>query len=231
MPELIISILSSRQKLVKKLAKLSKKSSFELGYSGENPDELIAFLDQQKHRQHLLLMKPGFRTMDPCNPKELQKKASVYVVYMGNALPADFIPLLLNNGISGYINPYSLGLQQFQKMYANISEFGFLSNQFIPERYWNEQPIHQFPRPRPDLSEGEDEVLRLLCHNYTAHEISIELNRSEAAIRSRISNLKKKLRAESIYEIIVITLANSWVFMDRKNVSSKSPYLKDRKAK
>ena len=76
-----------------------------------------------------------------------------------------------------------------------------------------------------ELGMDEEEVLRLLCHNFTVKEISEMIGKKEPAIRAHITNLREKLHAKSLLEIVIITMANTWVKIDSRLTSGKNPFL------
>ena len=102
---------------------------------------------------------------------------------------------------------------------------GYVQNSHIPAEHWLNKKPHIFPRPRPELTNGEEEVLKFLCHNFTVKEISERIGKKEPAIRAHITNLREKLHAKSLLEIVIITMANTWVKIDPRLTSGKNPFL------
>jgi DNA-binding CsgD family transcriptional regulator len=201
---------------------------FQRGYSGNRNLELQDFIKRHREDKHLLFMKPSHNFMVSSSPENLKKIGDVNVIVLGNGLPVELIGFLQEYKISGYIKPDEINALTISQIVKEIEKHGFSANYHIPEEYWVNKPKHVFPRPKPQLTKGEEEVLSLLCHNYNVKEISDKLLKNEPAIRAQITNLRQKLEAQSLLEIVVIAMANSWVVIDVNKTSSSSPFLKDR---
>jgi DNA-binding NarL/FixJ family response regulator len=54
-------------------------------------------------------------------------------------------------------------------------------------------PIHEAPAPAGDLTEREREVIRLVAHGRSNHEIAQELTISDKTVKTHVSNILSKL--------------------------------------
>jgi DNA-binding CsgD family transcriptional regulator len=163
--------------------------------------------------------------MNVSSPDNLKKVGIVDVVILGAELPIDLIGFVQEYKIAGFISPEELTEASIIKMLLDIEDHGYFANQHIPANYWINKLPYKFPRRKPVLTPLEEQVLKLLCHNLTVKEISVALGKNEPAIRAHISNLREKLFAKSLLEIVVIAMANMWVKIDPKLTSSSSPFL------
>jgi len=225
MPRTYLSILSAEKEILDHFDNLFRDTSFFLGYVGGKNIELREFIQDKLEHKHLLFVKPSLNFMTVSSPENLKKLGEVNVMILGNSLPKELIGFLQEYNAVGFIKPSELNTITMDQIISDIDKKGYSANYHIPEEYWINKPPHVFPRPKPKLTKGENEVLKLLCHNYSVRQIAELHEISEAAIRSHILNLKEKLHAESLSEVIVISMANSWVKIDRSFTASKSPFL------
>lgn len=220
-----LSVLSTNTKVLESTAKVIKETRFFKGYLGSESDDLQRFIGQKQDANHLLFLKPSKDFMTVCSPVNLKKIGNVEVVILGQELPKDLIGFVQEYKIAGFVVPTELNAQMVIEINQDVEESGFHANDHIPLEYWKNKKPHLFPRPKPDLTPGEEEVLRLLCHNFNVKEICGELGKKEPAIRAHIANLREKLVAQSLMEIVVIAMANMWVKIEPTLTSSKSPFL------
>lgn len=207
------------------MGNLIKKSKYTTGYLGVGNTEFQEFIRTKPNNKHLLFLKPSKNLISLTNAKTVKKWGDVNVVILGTVLPKDLISFVLENEISAFVNPKTLTANHIIEITSAITEKGYFANKNIPEGFWLDKKPHVFPRPKPFLTITEEEVLKLLCHNFTVKEISVKLDKNEPAIRAHIANLREKLYAKSLLEIVVITMANMWITIDPKLTSSNSPFL------
>lgn len=219
------SILANDDELLNSFKELVNNSRFNIGYVGNRNRNLKSYISKHKDEKHILFMKPSQSYMNTSSPENLKKIGQVDVIVLGFSLPTDLIGFLQGYKVSGFIRMDELTLLSLNQILEDIQEKGYSSNYHMPEEFWVNKPKHEFPRPKPSLTNGENEVLTLLCHNYTVKQISEKLEKNEPAIRAHITNLREKLQAQTLLEIVVITMANSWVIIKGERTSSKSPFL------
>ncbi len=225
MQKTYLSILSSKTSLLQDFQQLLKDSEFDIGYIGSKNVELQNFILSKTTNDHLLFLKPALNFMKVSSPENLKKLGEVAVIILGSSLPSELIGFLQEYKVAGYINPSELNNLTINQIISDVKKQGYSPNYHIPKEFWVNKPKHVFPRPKPKLTGGEEHVLILLCHNYNVKQISEELEKNEPAIRAHITNLRQKLHAQSLLEIVVITMANSWVVIDPSKTSGKSPFL------
>lgn len=225
MPRTFLSVLSTNTGVLNYFKELLKDSPFDIGYIGSKNVEIRHFILDRTGHKHLLFLKPDLNFMTVSSPNNLKKIGEVDVVILGSKLPSELIGFLQEYNIAGYVRPDELNNLTIGQIIADVQKKGFTANYHIPEENWIHKPAHVFPRPKPKLTQGEDEVLKMLCHNFTVKQISEHLDKKEPAIRAHIANLREKLHAQTLLEIVVITMANSWVNIDADFTISKSPFL------
>lgn len=225
MPRTYLSILAVEKEILDHFDNLFRDTPFFMGYVGSKNIELREFITGKVEHKHLLFVKPSLNFMTVSSPENLKKLGEVDVMILGTSLPNELIGFLQEYNAVGFIKPSELNTITMDQIISDINKKGYSANYHIPEEYWINKPPHVFPRPKPKLTKGENEVLKLLCHNYSVRQIADLHDISESAIRSHILNLKEKLHAESLSEVIVISMANSWVKIDRSFTASKSPFL------
>tara|TARA_R110002050_G_scaffold41242_1_gene100080 strand:+ start:81438 stop:82208 length:771 start_codon:yes stop_codon:yes gene_type:complete len=219
------SIIASNSKLLRSFKELIENSRLNVGYIGNQNQELHKYIKTSEYDQHIVFMKPSQSFMTHSSPENLKKIGQVYVIILGSSLPVDLVGFLQEFKVSGFIGTAELNLITLNQILEDILLKGYTANYHIPEEYWKNKPKHEFPRPKPTLTNAENEVLILLCHNYSVKQISEKLHKKEPAIRFQIANLREKLHAQSLLEIVVITMANSWVVINGEKTSSESPFL------
>jgi DNA-binding NarL/FixJ family response regulator len=225
MQKTYLSILSNDIGLLQSFKELLKDSKFDIGYIGRKNLELQNFIRSKTQDEHLLFLKPALNFMKVSSPENLKKLGQVSVIILGSSLPSELIGFLQEYKVAGYIKPSELNDLTINQIIYDVKKQGYSANYHIPKEFWVNKPKHVFPRPKPKLTLGEEQVLTLLCHNYNVKQISEELEKKEPAIRAHITNLRAKLHAQSLLEIVVITMANSWVFIDPNKTTGKSPFL------
>jgi DNA-binding CsgD family transcriptional regulator len=225
MPTTLLSILSAHSETLCKVSELISATNVKEGYRGNKNIELKEFILGADHVKHIVFLKPSKNFMTVSSPNNLRKLGDVEVVILGVELPKDLIGFLQDSHISGFINPDQIDEPTFQKLIGDIEQKGYFANEHIPFEYWVNKSPHSFPRPKPALTAGEERVLQLLCHNFSVKEICIKLEKNEPAIRAHITNIREKLGAKSLLEMVVITMANMWIVIDPSLTSSKSPFL------
>lgn len=220
-----LSILSADTNVRQLMNKLVDDTQFFKGYVGEDNSGLQDFIREQQEVKHVLFLKPAKDYMTTSSPINLKKLGDVDVVVLGKDLPKDLIGFVQEYKTAGFVNPFEIKAHHIIEIIDAIQQNGFYANEHIPNEYWAKSTPYVFPRPRPDLTIGEEEVLRLLCHNFSVKEICDKLDKKEPAIRAHITNLREKLYAKSLLEIVVITMANMWIKIDPSYTSSDSPFL------
>ena len=220
-----LSILSNNNSLLQDFKQLLNGSEFDIGYIGSKNLELQNFIRNKTSDLHILFLKPALNFMKVSSPENLKKLGEVSVIILGSSLPSELIGFLQEYKVAGYIKPSELNNLTINQIISDIKKQGYSANYHIPKEFWVNKPKHVFPRPKPKLTGGEEQVLQLLCHNYNVKQISEELEKNEPAIRAHIANLRVKLHAHSLLEIVVITMANSWVIIDPNKTTGKSPFL------
>lgn len=220
-----LSILSTDTKTVQLLDGLFQKTQLFLGYTGSNSEGLNQFIKKYLSEDHLLFMKPTKEFLDSSSPQSLKKLGNVEVIILGNELPNDLIGFIQENKISGFVNPKELTVDSIIQIDKATKDFGYFANEHIPQEYWTNRKPHIFPRPKPKFTTLEEEVLRLLCHNYSVKEICEHLSKNEPAVRAHITNIREKLMARTLMEVVIIAMANMWIPIDSDMTSSKSPFL------
>ncbi len=224
MPQILISVLSEKPIDFERFKAALNNSGFSRGYFGSKTGGLLNFLLHNAGREHVLFVRPALDFLNICNPINLRQYCIVDVVLIGPGLPREHIPFVQKCMVGGYIDPETINNKQLINIVNSLKKDGYFANKFIPLELWENQPKHVFPRPKPSLTEGEEEVLLLLCHNYSIKQIAERLHKKEPAIRARIRKIKDKLYADSIREIITIVMANMWYPHDPDLANGDSPY-------
>ncbi len=201
------------------------RSRLDLGYIGSKNVELKNFIREKVDEKHIVFLNPTKNFMNISSPQNLKKMGNVWVVILGPNLPKDLIGFLQEYQAVGFMAPQEINEATLNDIIQGINTRGFVANRHIPLDYWLNKMPYSFPRPKPDLTDGEEEVLRYLCHNFNVREIAEILDKKEPAIRAHIANLREKLYAKSLLEIVVITMANMWVRIDPSLTSGKNPFL------
>ena len=220
-----LSILSADCHELDNVKDIILRSNLDLGYTGSKNVELKDFIREQLSYKHILFLRPSKNFMTISSPENLKKLGDVDVVVLGKEIPTDLIGFLQEYKIAGFVNPSDLNESNIQEILKEIADKGYLANEHIPLEYWINKRPHVFPRPKPVFTPGEEQVLQLLCHNFNVKEICEELDKNEPAVRAQIINLRQKLYAKSLLEIVVIAMANMWIKIDPNLTASKSPYL------
>lgn len=225
MARTFLSVISENSEELNTLEAVFRNSQLDTGYVGSKNLGLKELIHKYALKKHLVFMRPSKKFMNVSSPKNLNKIADVSVIILGEELPEDLIGFLIEYDAMGFINPSDVSVAGIHEMLECIEKKGYVENAHIPAEHWLNKKPHIFPRPRPELTNGEEEVLRLLCHNFTVKEISDRLEKKEPAIRAHITNLREKLHAKSLLEIVIITMANTWVKIDPRLTSGKNPFL------
>lgn len=219
------SVLSNVNEELNHIGETLEKSGLDSGYLGSKNVELKNFIREHVDKKHVVFLNPTKNYMNVSSPHNLKKLGNVWVIVLGPNLPTDLIGFLQEYQAVGFISFQEINLNSINEMMASISSKGYVANKHIPLEYWLNKMPYSFPRPKPDLTPGEDEVLRYLCHNFSVKEIAEMLDKKEPAIRAHITNLREKLHAKSLLEIVVITMANMWVRIDPSLTSGENPFL------
>lgn len=220
-----ISILTTDAFLQEKTNYVIQASGYLSGYSGPCETQLIQFLQTNTLSDHFVLIKPHENICKCFQESFLRSFCKVNVVILGPILPQEHIGLVQNGEISGYLTPSDINPVVIKDLVFAIERKGYLANQHIPQKYWNERPkgIQQVQIPK--FTDREKEILFHLCHGFTNAEIAEILKSSTSNIRNHVERIKAKSNVQSSLEMVAISISNSWIKLTREKFKRHNPFV------
>mgnify|MGYP000720856900 CR=1 FL=1 len=225
MARIFISVLSNEDFLREKSNYAIQKSGYSLGYSGGSENDLVDFLNHHDLGDHFVLIKPHENLCNCFRETYLRTFCKVNVVIIGPALPEEHKPLVQNGELSGYLTAGDINSSIVRHFVFEIEKNGYLANDHIPQKYWNDKPkgIQQVKIPK--FTEREKEILFHLCHGFTTNEISDILSTSTSNVRNHIERLKSKSQVQTSTEMVAIAVSNHWVKLSREKFKRHNPFI------
>ncbi len=220
-----LSILTEDTWLSEKVKFTIENSNFEIGYSGDDENLLLAYLEKNTMSNHILFVRPSIRFMIADNELNLRRKFKINVLFIGLPLVDDHKPLIHRSNISGYLSINSINKENIQKVVTDVTQKGYYSNEQIPENIWIQNPKGKQELSIPQFTSREQQILNLLCHGFTNGESAEVLHCTMSNIQNHINRIKSKALASSSVELVAISIANKWVNLSREKFKRHNPYI------
>src|SRR2546422_8786734 len=124
-----------------------------------------------------------------------------------------YLDQLLRVGASGYVLKLSAAEELIQAIRIVAAGGVYLDRQMadkVTDTYVRNQILKGETRHK-ELTDREEEILRLIAHGYSNKEISARLNISVKTVESHKSNLMEKLELRSRTEIVRYAVRQGWL--------------------
>ena len=220
-----LSILTQDSWLSEKIKFTIELSHFNVGYSGQDENLLLAYIENNPLVNHILFVRPSIRYMIADNELNLRSKCKINVLIIGKPLVDDHKPLIHRSNISGYLTISSINKATIQRVVADIIQKGYFSNEQIPENIWLQNPKGKQELSIPMFTPREQQILNLVCHGFTNNETAEVLNCTVSNIQNHLNRIKSKALVSSSIELVAISIANKWVSLSREKFKRHNPYI------
>lgn len=211
MPLFHLSVLTNSQKLKSRFESIVSSAILDWGYVGVSNVELLQYVNNNQDLNHIILVEVSFRLFEIMNSKSLINQNRVYTVVLGTSLSSDQIAFLQKNNISGFVAKQHIDEGGCVNIVNQITQKGYVANEFISELNWINKPKYNYPRLMPKLTLRQYQIMTFLCNGKTGVEIAKLVNTSEANVRKVCEKLRIVIGVRSNAEIIVVCLSNGWV--------------------
>ena len=192
--------------------RLLMNSQPDLEVVGEAADGREAIRLARQLAPDVLLMDitmPGMNGLDATR-KVKEECPNIRVLTLTRHSDDGFLKQLLAAGASGYALKLSSG-DDLMHAIRTVSAGGTYIDPAIAEKLVSRATHKPGPTPRADLSEREEEVLRMIAWGYSNKEIASRLNLSVKTIEAHKANAMQKLNMTGRIDIVRYAVLREWL--------------------
>lgn len=147
----------------------------------------------------------------------VHKFPKVKVIALSIHSNRQFVISMLKAGASGYMLKECL-FDELVEAVRDVSRGGsYLSPRKVASAVtnWVKRPQERLESLIDTLTDREHEVFQLVCEGKNRKQIALELHVTRKAIDGNINNIKKKLKADSMVDLIIIGLQEKVISLNR----------------
>ena len=192
--------------------RLLVNSQPDLEVVGEAADGREAIMLARQQSPDVLLMDismPGMNGLEATR-KVKEQCPNVRVLTLTRHSDDGFLKQLLAAGASGYALKLSSG-DHLVHAIRTVSAGGTYIDPSIAEKLVGGPTNKPGPMPRADLSEREEEVLRMIAWGHSNKEIAARLNLSVKTIEAHKANAMQKLHMTGRIDIVRLAVLRGWL--------------------
>lgn len=200
---------------------LGTEPDFEVLFTASDGSELMEKLNTSKQQPDIIVldlkMKPmdGIKTTEKLREEDQDTKIVILSTYYREA----FIGQMVKMGVNAFL-PKNSDTNELKYALRTVAEKGLYFTedltQILREQVMGKRitsPTFQQP---VQLTSREKEVLKLICEQYTAHEIADRLHISNRTVDGHRNNLLLKIGAKNIVGLVVYAIVNGYLDMEKK---------------
>ena len=208
-------LLAEDHEMVREGIKALVNAQADMEVVGEAADGRTAVRKAQELAPDVLVMDITMPGLNGLKATEQMKKLCphVRVLTLTRHTDAGFIQQLFVAGAAGYVLKQSASSELVRAIRAVASGGNFLDPQIAGKVIGGY--INNFARfgdePQGDLSEREQEVLRLIAWGYSNKEIAARLSLSVKTVEAHKANTMKKLGLQGRIDIVRYALLQGWL--------------------
>ena len=208
-------LLAEDHEMIREGLKALVNAQADMEVVGEAEDGRAAVERTQELLPDVLVMDISMPGMNGLKATERIKQLcpQVKVLTLTRHTDAGFIQQLLAAGASGYVLKQSASSELVRAIRAVASGASYLDPQITGKvigRYVSRKTRFS-EEPAKELSEREEEVLRLIAWGYSNKEIAARLDISIKTVEAHKANTMKKLGLKSRIDIIRYALLQGWL--------------------
>ncbi|GHC45176.1 response regulator transcription factor [Ulvibacter litoralis] len=219
MSSILVSIVDDDSLILSLLEDfVNAQSGFEVIFTATSGEEFLSKIKLQDLKPQVVLLDFKMKELNGAEVTSLLKQSypDIEVIVMSSFYKLSFMGFMLKTGVSAFI-PKGISQQQLINVIREVHEKGI---SFMPDQVdmMREQISSKSPKPlaarKNPLTEREAEVLKLICLQKTAKEISDKLFISPRTVEGHKSNLLLKTEAKNIAGLVIYALQNNYVTID-----------------
>ena len=145
--------------------------------------------------------------------RELQKQyPDIKIIVLSTHFSKAFVLNMIEVGASAHM-PKKAPLDEMEMTIKKVAEKGYYYNERVLEIITENIRTKQKPKASFDiqLTPREEEVLQLICKQYTAQEIADKLYISPRTVEGHRNNLLTKLNCKNIAGLVIFAIQNQLV--------------------
>ena len=152
---------------------------------------------------------PGLNGLE-ATKKLRESGARVRVLTLTRHADDGFVKQLLAAGASGYALKLSSG-EELMHAIRTVAAGGIYIDPAVAGKFVTNRPAKPGPVPRADLSEREEEILRLIAWGHSNKEIAHRLDLSVKTIEAHKANAMQKLGMSGRIDIVRYAVLRGWL--------------------
>jgi len=186
----------------------------EVILEAENGRDLLDKLSASAQLPNVLLLDLNMPELNGVETaKQLQKHyPEIRIIIISTYYSKQFILNMIELGAASYLPKNSTPIE-VERTVREVAEKGFSYNDKVMEVIRENMVKKARPKPAftPQLTEREQEILQLICEQYTASEIAEKLFISPRTVDGHRNNLLQKLNCRNTAGLVVYALQNKLV--------------------
>jgi DNA-binding NarL/FixJ family response regulator len=210
-----IALVDDQHLFIQGLASIINKiEDFSLIIESENPHELLVKLNTLPELPQVLLMDMNMPQMNGIELNEIihQKYPSVRVIVLSAYDQTRFVSKMIERGASGYLSK-NCDAQELVSAIRSVARTGFYFNSNILQALQETKSktgvtIKKLNNIPVELTKREEEILILICKEYTTEEIANQLYLSLRTVEGHRFNLLSKVGCKNTAGLVVFALKN-----------------------
>lgn len=198
---------------------LSEQRHIEVVNTFDSGSGFIAWLEQTHTIIDIILLDLKIKDENGADVAKYVKKnyPNIRVIVMSSHYKPEFTGFMLKLGISAFI-PKGISKIELLNIISEVNERGFY---FLPEQISviRTQVSSKSPQPLIDpknaLSSREIDVLKLICEQKTAHEISDILYISKRTVEGHKNSLFLKTETKNMAGLVIYAIKHKYISVDK----------------
>lgn len=197
---------------------LASQNSLSILKTFNSGDDYISWAEDRDNKNYILLMDLKMQGKDGIEISESVKTNSpkVKIIIISSHYQTRYISFMLKLGISAFI-PKGISKESLLSVISEVDRLGYY---FLPEQVeeMRKQVSTNAPNPKDSivnpLSQRETEVLKLICQQKTALEISEALFISRRTVEGHKNNLFVKTGTKNMAGLVIYAAQKGVISVD-----------------
>ncbi|MCB0647288.1 MAG: response regulator transcription factor [Saprospiraceae bacterium] len=189
---------------------ISQHENISVDFTATNGKDLLEYLKNSPHALDVVLLDLSMPVMDGVEALQSIQQLPHYprIIILSSHYNAGIISKMIRDGASAFLNKNEEP-QEVLNTVLNVAEKGYHFNDYV-FKVLRERNMTT-PSGKTDhhsLSEREDEILKLICEEYTNKEIGEKLFISARTVEGHRQNLLLKTGAKNTAGLIIYAIEN-----------------------
>lgn len=219
MNSILVSITDDDSLIVSLLEDfLNKQQGIKIVYTAKSGEEFISKLEHKKPLPQVAIIDFKMEGMNGAEVASYLKEIypKIKVILLSSHYKLSFMGFMLKTGASAFI-PKGISQKQLIDIINDVHYKGIY---FLPEQIdvVREQISSKTPKPlitdKESLTKREVEILKLICQQKTAKQMSDELFIAKSTVEGHKSNLLLKTETKNIAGLVIYAIQNHYVSID-----------------